>query len=202
MESVDYRKFGRRNLGAKLAATTARAPRGLEKYSPQLCNQWTFHWCRCGFRTPWKHKKRPQPDKTTIAKNNSSTLSCESCPFPFPPPSTYTTPTGTEANDDRTGIVKWHTCQTLQNQCETAPKQAPQSNISKGRPPKGEIQIKICLRWTASPFNMLARKFRKLKIVPPSRKGFFLTISIFQKKRKNEKVDCARIPLPMSCEIA
>ena len=34
----------------------------------------------------------------------------------------------------------------LQNQCETAPKQAPQSKTSKGRPPKGEIQIKICLR--------------------------------------------------------
>ena len=123
-------------------------------------------------------------------------------PLPPPPPSTYTTQTGAEASDDRTDIVKLHTCQTLQNQCETAPKQAPQSNISKGRPPKGEIQIKICLRWAASPFNMLARKFRKLKIVPPSRKGFFLTISIFQKKTKNEKVDCARIPLPMSCEIA
>ena len=31
----------------------------------------------------------------------------------------------------------------LQNQCETAPKQTPQSKTSKGRPPKGEIQIKI-----------------------------------------------------------
>ena len=91
MESVDYRKFGRRNLGAKWAATTARAPRGLEKYSPQLCSQWTFHLCRCGFRTPWEHKKRLQPDKTTIAKNISSTLSCESCPF-HPPPHPHTPP--------------------------------------------------------------------------------------------------------------
>ena len=39
--------------------------------------------------------------------------------------------------------------------------------------PKGEIQNKICLRWTASPFNMLVRKFRKLKIVPPTRRQFF-----------------------------
>ena len=104
------------------------------------------------------------------------------------PPSTYTTQTGAEASDDRTDIVKLHTCQTLQNQCETAPKQAPQSNISKGRPPKGEIQIKICLRWTASPFNMLARKFRKLKIVPPSRKGFFFDyLDFFQKNEKMKK---------------
>ena len=184
MESIEFRKFGQRNLGAKWEATTARAPRGLENYSPQLCNQWTIHWCRCGFRTPWEHKKRTQPDKKTIAKNSSSTLSCESCPFP-PPPSTYTTQTGAEASDDRTDIVKLHTCQTLQNQCETAPKQAPQSNISKGRPPKGEIQIKICLRWTASPFNMLARKFRKLKIVPPSRREYFCLSRIFKKNTKN-----------------
>ena len=153
-------------------ARTAKGLTCLENYSPQRCNQWTIHWCRCGFRTPWEHKKRTQPDKKTIAKNSSSTLSCESCPFP-PPPSTYTTQTGAEASDDRTDIVKLHTCQTLQNQCETAPKQAPQSNISKGRPPKDEIQIKICLRWTAPPFNMLARKFRKLKIAPPSRRQFF-----------------------------
>ena len=122
-------------------------------------------------------------------------------PLP-PPPSTYTTQTGAEANDDRTDIVKLHTCQTLQNQCETAPKQAPQSNISKGRPPKGEIQIKICLRWTASPFNMLARQFRKLKIVPPSRRKYFCLSRIFKKMQKLKKINCVRILLPMSYEIA
>ena len=30
MESVDFGKFGRRNLGARWGATTARAPAGLE----------------------------------------------------------------------------------------------------------------------------------------------------------------------------
>ena len=89
--------------------------------------------------------------------------------------------------DEKTGIVKWHTCQTLQNQCETSPKQAPQSNISKDRHPKGEIQIKICLRWTASPFNRFARKFKKLKIVPPSRRQFFWLSRIFKKNRKFQK---------------
>ena len=33
MESIDFRKFGQRNLGAKWEATRARAPRGLENYS-------------------------------------------------------------------------------------------------------------------------------------------------------------------------
>merc|ERR1712127_324607 len=127
---------------------------------------------------------RSAPSQTkNNCKKQQQHFELRKLPLP-PPPSTYTTQTGAEASDDRTDIVKSHTCQTLQHQCETAPKQAPQSNISKGRPPKGEIQIKICLRWTASPFNMLARKFRKLKIVPPSRKRFFLTISIFKKKRK------------------
>ena len=53
--------------------------------------------------------------------------------------------------------------------------------------PKGEIQNKICLRRTASPFNMLVRKFRKLKIAPPTRKGIFLPISILKKKKKMKK---------------
>ena len=84
-------------------------------------------------------------------------------------------------SDEKTDIVKLHTCQTLQNQCETAPKQTPQCNISKGRHPKSEIQIKICLRWTASPFNMVARKLRKLKIAPPLHPtyGRFLTFFFF-----------------------
>ena len=43
METNDFRKFGRRNLGARWGATTARAPAGLENYSPQLCNHCTFH---------------------------------------------------------------------------------------------------------------------------------------------------------------
>ena len=68
MESIDFRKFGRRNLGARWGATTARAPAGLENYSPQLCNHCTFHWCRGGFRIPWEHKKRTQPDKTKLTK--------------------------------------------------------------------------------------------------------------------------------------
>lgn len=33
MESIEFRKFGQRNLGAKWEATRARAPRGLENYS-------------------------------------------------------------------------------------------------------------------------------------------------------------------------
>ena len=43
MASIDFRKCGRRNLGARWGATTARAPAGLENYRPQLCNHCTFH---------------------------------------------------------------------------------------------------------------------------------------------------------------
>ena len=35
MESTDFHKFGRRNLGARLQATTSGAPTGLQNYSPQ-----------------------------------------------------------------------------------------------------------------------------------------------------------------------
>ena len=40
MEGIDFRKCGRRNLGAPwVGATTTRASAGLENYNPQLCNQ-------------------------------------------------------------------------------------------------------------------------------------------------------------------
>ena len=39
MESIGFRKCGRRNLGAKWGATTARASASLENYNPQLCHQ-------------------------------------------------------------------------------------------------------------------------------------------------------------------
>ena len=35
MESTGFHKCGRRNLGARLQATTSGAPTGLQKYSPQ-----------------------------------------------------------------------------------------------------------------------------------------------------------------------
>ena len=72
MESIDFRKFGRRNLGARWGATTARAPAGLENYRPQLCNPCTFHWCRGGFRIPWEPKKCTQPDKTRLTKTTAA----------------------------------------------------------------------------------------------------------------------------------
>ena len=72
MESIDFRKFGRRNLGARWGATTARAPAGLENYRPQLCNHCTFHWCRGGFRIPWEPKKRTKTDKTNLSKTTTA----------------------------------------------------------------------------------------------------------------------------------
>ena len=81
--------FGQRNLGAKWEATTARAPRGLGNYSPQLCNQWTIHWCRFGFRIPWEHKKRTQPDKKTIAKKQQQHFELRKPPLPPPPTHTH-----------------------------------------------------------------------------------------------------------------
>ena len=72
MESIDFRKCGRRNLGARWGATTARAPTGLENYRPQLCNYCTFHWCRGGFRIPWETNKCTQPDKMRLTKTTAA----------------------------------------------------------------------------------------------------------------------------------
>ena len=68
MESIDFRKFGGRNLGARLLATTSEAPTSLENYSPQQWNHRTFHLCCCGFRIPCGSKKRPHQTRQNPQK--------------------------------------------------------------------------------------------------------------------------------------
>ena len=68
MESIDFRKFGGRNLCARLLATTSEAPTNLENYSPQQWNHRTFHLCCCGFRIPCGSKKRPHQTRQNPQK--------------------------------------------------------------------------------------------------------------------------------------
>ena len=91
---------------------------------------------------------------------------------------------------------------TTQNHRETVPKPDPHSRTDKGTPPqKTKFSKKNRLRWTASPFSVVARKVRKLKIVPPNRRHFFVYLEFSKKIGNSKKHVLTTIPLAMSCGI-
>ena len=72
MENTDFHKFGRRNLGARLQATTSGAPTGLQNYSPQPIE--TMYISFVSLRVSdsmWIQEAHP-PDKTKSTKTTAA----------------------------------------------------------------------------------------------------------------------------------
>ena len=157
----------------KTKSTKTTATLGDEK--PTLANQWG------------EGKGRSEGGGGLGGHRKAIQTHCKTQPFSILTPHSSPPICAQERGNDETVIFKKQGRRLCKTIAKPQQNQHPPQQNQPRQAQKDEIQEKNRLRWTASPFSMVASKLGKLKIVPPNRRQYFCIPRFSKKKIENWK---------------